>query len=364
MLLVSDAFGGQGGIAKFNRDLIAALAAQDTLETVVALPRKCTGELGSIPRKAVFVAEAAGGKLRYVRVLCSVLLRNDFDVVVCGHINLIPLAFLAKKILGVPIVLIVHGVDAWRPTGSAVTNFLARRVDRFVAVSELTKRRFMSWTGLSIARGSVLPNCFDRGAFGPGPKRGDLLDRYGLNGKLVLMTCGRLSSREQYKGLDEVLEVLGDLTAIVPNLVYLVVGEGDDRPRLEEKARTLGLDDRVVFAGFVAEAEKVDHFRLADAYVMPGRGEGFGIVYLEAMACGIPTVGSKLDGSKDALRDGALGILVDPDDRADIKRGILEALVRPKDIPVGLDYFSFDNYAKRVGNLLRQFQPTDGRDGD
>jgi phosphatidylinositol alpha-1,6-mannosyltransferase len=115
----------------------------------------------------------------------------------------------------------------------------------------------------------------------------------------------------------------------VPNIAYLIVGDGTDHHRLEEKARSLGVHERVVFAGYIPEREKADHYRLADAYVMPGRGEGFGIVYLEALACGVPVVASKLDGSREAVRDGALGILVDPNDAEGIKRGILEALARP-----------------------------------
>jgi glycosyltransferase involved in cell wall biosynthesis len=85
-----------------------------------------------------------------------------------------------------------------------------------------------------------------------------------------------------------------------------------DRRCLQEKARSLGVHGRVVFAGYVPESEKADHYRLADAYVMPGRGEGFGIVYLEALACGVPVVASEVDGSREAVREGALGILVDP----------------------------------------------------
>jgi glycosyltransferase involved in cell wall biosynthesis len=152
------------------------------------------------------------------------------------------------------------------------------------------------------------------------------------------------------------MEVLPELSVKIPNLTYLIVGDGDDRPRLQAKAKELQLDGRVVFTGFVSEAEKVDHYRLADAYVMPGRGEGFGIVYLEAMACGIPTVGSKLDGSADALRGGSLGILVDPNDRSDIMRGIVEALARGKHVPEGLDYFSFENYCGRVGGMLERME--------
>src|SRR5439155_2564410 len=100
----------------------------------------------------------------------------------------------------------------------------------------------------------------------------------------------------------------------IPNVVYVVCGEGPDRSRLERKAVGLGVRDRVVFTGFIPEALKADYYRLADAYVMPSRGEGFGIVFLEAMACGIPVMGSRLDGSREALLDGELGVLVNPDD--------------------------------------------------
>jgi glycosyltransferase involved in cell wall biosynthesis len=133
------------------------------------------------------------------------------------------------------------------------------------------------------------------------------------------------------------------------------VGDGDDRGRLQAKAEGLGVADRVVFAGFVPEAEKADHYRLADAYVMPSRGEGFGFVFLEAMACGIPVLGSKLDGSREALRGGKLGILVDPWDRDDLQRGIMETLQRPRgDIPPGLSHFSVENFTRRCHAAIRQ----------
>ena len=82
--------------------------------------------------------------------------------------------------------------------------------------------------------------------------------------------------------------------------------------------------------GLISEVEKADHYRLADAYVMPGWGEGFGIVYLEAMACGMPVVASKIDGSREAVRHGALGILVDPSDQEDIKAMFLRRSIVSK----------------------------------
>ena len=91
----------------------------------------------------------------------------------------------------------------------------------------------------------------------------------------------------------------------------------------------------------IPESEKVAYYSLADVFVMPRRGEGFGIVYLEAMACGIPTVASRLDRGREGLRNGMLGILVNPGDLEDVKQGILDALKLPKGRSDGLDYFSF-----------------------
>src|SRR5207247_10690501 len=146
----------------------------------------------------------------------------------------------------------------------------------------------------------------------------------------VIVTVGRVNTAERYKGIDEVLEVMPSLIREMPDLVYLIVGDGDDRFRLESKTRTLGVDTHVVFAGYVREEEKAAHYRLADAFVMPGRGEGFGIVYLEAMACGIPVVASKADASREAVLDGRLGVLTDPSNPQEIRAAIKEALARPR----------------------------------
>ena len=191
-----------------------------------------------------------------------------------------------------------------------------------------------------------------------------MLQRYNLEGKTVLMTLGRLVYAERYKGFDEVLDVLPALAAVNPRLAYLIAGDGSDRRRLEKKVRALGLMDRVVFAGLVPEAEKADHYRLADAYIMASRGEGFGFVLLEAMACGIPVVASKLDGGREAVRDGQLGMLVDPGDADALKRAILETLERPAGVvPEGLAYFSFPHFEARVHGLIGQVLPDPAHPG-
>jgi len=185
------------------------------------------------------------------------------------------------------------------------------------------------------------------------PRRADLISRYKLSGRKVIMTLARLASAERYKGIDEVMEVMPALLVDEPGLTYLIAGDGDDRARLQAKAAALGIADHVVFAGFVQEAEKADHLRLADVFALPGRGEGFGIVYLEAMACGVPVVGSMLDGSRDALRNGELGQLVNPDEPASLRAGLLQALHAPKQIPASLQEFAWPAFAHRTAKAVK-----------
>jgi glycosyltransferase involved in cell wall biosynthesis len=249
-------------------------------------------------------------------------------------------------------VLFIYGIDAWHPGPSPLTNLLAKKASWVVSISAATAKKFHAWAGRG-ARQMLLPNAIHAEWYGPGAKPQALLRRYGLEGRTVLMTLGRLVSAERYKGFDDVLELMPELLKSVPGLAYLIVGGGSDRERLQEKVRALGLEGKVVFTGQIPEAEKADHYRLADAYVMASRGEGFGFVLLEAMACGIPVVASVLDGGREAVREGELGILADPVDRGALKRAILEALARPKGVvPAGLEHFSFDNFEARAHGLF------------
>lgn len=451
--LVTDAFGGHGGIAKFNRDLLTALCAAPGVEKVVALPRLIPAGTGTLPEKLEFTASGVGGKIRYaLAVLRSSIHHPRSSIIICGHINLLPLAFLARcvmrlrrrfplrldrresdatlayrmgeglgvRVLGevsnsaqLPIVLVVHGIDAWQPTRSALVNRLVRKVNAVVAVSEFTRKKFWDWARPETARSFILPNCVDLAQFTPGPKSLALLDRYGLRKQTIMLTVARLSAAERYKGIDEVIEVLPALMKEIPNLCYLIVGDGDDRPRLMEKARSLGfrvgvaskatpspprsdpspagageggrrpgerrgertnsgsgqgevsnptsiLDPPssvsplpfVIFAGHVPESEKMEHYRLADVFVMPGWGEGFGIVYLEAMACGVPVVASKLDASQEAVREGKIGVLVNPRVPEDIVSGTLTALRSPRGVPAGLEHFSQASFQSRTQAII------------
>ena len=139
------------------------------------------------------------------------------------------------------------------------------------------------------------------------------------------MTVARLHPGDIYKGVDITIQALPEILKTCPQVKYLVIGRGNDQPRLAQLARDLGVADRVVFAGFVPNEALVDHYRLGDVYVMPSQ-EGFGIVYMEAMACGVPVISGLGDGSADPLQDGRLGWQVPHRDPQAVAQACLEAL--------------------------------------
>ena len=362
LALVSDAFGGKGGIAKFNRDLLASIAAMPACAEVVCLPRAVDATAEGVPDRVRFVAAAAGGKPRFLMMLVRALADGPYDLMIIGHINLAAIGVRVARRLKIPSQLIVHGIDAWTPhRHRGVRNSLAA-IDRIIGVSQLTLDRLNSWAKLDSARQRVLQNCVDLELFTPGPKPNDLVAKLGLSGKTVLMTLGRLASEERSKGFDEMLDLILSLSDEIPNLVYLICGDGPDRGRLESRCAQLGIGDRVRFAGLVDEDRKPDYYRLADAYVMPSRGEGFGIVFLEAMACGIPVLGSRTDGGFEALLGGRLGELVDPSRLDDIRAGAVRALLRERRVPPELAHFSSDAFRDRVGVLVREVLGAAGGD--
>jgi glycosyltransferase involved in cell wall biosynthesis len=342
----TDSFGGYGGIALYNRELIAAMASHPSVEEVVVVPRIIVGEREPLPEKVTFVSRAARGRLAFLRAVRQG--GKQFDLVVCAHVNLLPAARLVTK----HPLLMLYGIEAWKPLRDPISNRLLRDVRGVVSISDVTRERFTGWSNFS-GPSQLLPNSIRAEWYGIRPKNPALVSRYHLEGKRVLMTLGRVVAAERYKGFDEVLEVLPDLDG---DISYVIAGGGNDVPRLQRKAVSLGVANRVIFTGLFPEQEKTDLYNLADVYVMPSRGEGFGFVFLEALACGVPVIASCLDGGREAVRQGALGRLVDPTSPAEIRLAILDALdAGQKRIPDGLAYFSYENFERRTHAIIDEF---------
>jgi phosphatidylinositol alpha-1,6-mannosyltransferase len=360
-MLLGDAFGGFGGIAKFNRDFLTALSGSSHIERVCVLPRTISEPIEpAIPPSIAYESAAAAGKWAYARrVLASLLRRDRIDVVICGHRNLLPVAWTLARLRGAYLVLIVHGFEAWTPSASRVLNWLSGRIDALVSVSHVTAQRYCAWSGFPVGLAFILPNCVDLERFKRKTKDAALLRRHGLAGARIIMTLGRIVENERYKGIDEVIDVMPRLLRRWPDLKYMIVGDGSDRPRLEAKVATMGLTDHVVFTGRITEVDKVAYYNLADAYVMPSSGEGFGIVLIEALACGLPVVGSGVDGSRDALLGGELGRLVDPADNDAVFKAIAAALEDRRDERSSrLDLYSERTFKSRVAAWVEQIGHT------
>jgi phosphatidylinositol alpha-1,6-mannosyltransferase len=360
-MLLSEAFGGQGGIAKFNRDFLRALGAADRARVVhvEALPRAAAGSIEALPAGVRYDRWAAQGALTYLRRVARLIVRRGgFDAVICGHINLLPFAWCLARVKGARLVLVIHGYEAWTPPRRLLVRHLAARIDGLIAVSRLSAERFCGWTGFPVAKTDVLPNGVDLDRFAPAPRDEALAARYGLPGGPALMTLGRMAAHERRAGVDKGFErliaLMPRLRERVPGLRAVIAGDGDDRPRLEAQAAALGLGDSVIFAGAVDDADKAALYNLADVFVLPSLGEGFGIVLIEAAACGLTVVGSNRDASREALLDGALGRLVDPLDSTALERAIVAALAGAghRQRRAGVEWFSSVNFERRVGVWL------------
>lgn len=352
LALVSDAFGGYGGIAAYNRDFLSALCADELIAEVVALPRAASSPIGDLPDKLRFDISGTGGALRYARAALRTAIGGGFDVVFCGHLNMAALGWLTAKAARAPWIVQIHGIEAWTPHPKPLVRRAVMRADRVFSVSEVSRDRFLGWSGFARERTRQTPLAIDASKFGLAPRNEALARRLGVAGRTTILTFGRLSSGEQYKGFDEILELLPELARTHPDIVYIIAGKGEDSLRLERKAADLGVADRVRFTGMVDEAEKADLYRLADVYAMPSRGEGFGFVMLEAMACGVPVVASAVDGGREAVRDGAIGMIVDPGDRKAIRAAIEASLALPRAVPEGLDFFTHANFNRCVQDVV------------
>lgn len=357
-----DSFGGYGGIAAASRHFLRAVCAVEEVEEVVALPRRQPTDLNApVPDALTWEVDSLGGMTEFIGALLRRLaVDRDFDLIWCGHLHLVPFALLARQCTGAPVAVHVHGIEAWEPTEKWLANKLVSRVDHVISVSETTKERLVAWSGLSPEHGTVVPNTIDFDGLGPVPKSPELLDRYDLHDRYVLMTMGRLVGEERRKGFDRVLDVLPEVAAERPDVSYLIVGKGPDRSRLEDKAERLGVHDRVTFAGYVPEDEKADHFRLANRFVMPSEGEGFGLVLLEALACGTPVIASTRDGGREAVGHGDFGVLVDPREPTQIVDAILNEQTAPPRKAV-CDRFGPAAYQQRIEKLIPAVAAGNGR---
>ena len=323
LALAAEAFGGRGGIAQSTRDLLSAMSSIREMRSIVVLPRQQHEAVVQSP-DGIKQVTAIGSRLNYSFQAVRLALKLKPRIVYCGHAFMAPLAFLVARLCGARIVSHVHGLEVWEPLSPLRRRTLAAS-DMILCVSHHTARKVAEVTGVDPKICKVIYNTVDdRFTFGD---RVAARTRFDLpTDAIVLSTVSRLDPRQRHKGHDRVIPLLKAISDEFPGIVYLVAGTGDDRVRLEALARNTGASDIVRFLGFVADEDLPDLYRASDLYVMPSHGEGFGIAFIEAMACGTLAIGLNIGGAPDALRDGELGRAVSEEDFPDALRAALVAL--------------------------------------
>jgi len=327
LVLMTDSYAGFGGIAQYNRDVLNSLISCDSISEIKSIVRLSHQTEVNIPKK--LIEYCVFNKFFYICRTLKEVIKNRPDIILCGHIHLMPLAVAAGMLRSVPVIMEIYGIDAWYDKGW-LNRFLIKKVSHVISISRFTKKRFLAWSLFDEEKVTIITNAINLDQYVMSEKKPDyLIERYSLLNKRVLLTLGRLSTQERYKGHDRIIYLIPKLIQVYSDFIYIIAGDGDDLMRLKGLIKKLNVENFVRFAGRIDEKEMLDHYSVADAFAMPSTGEGFGFVFLEAAACGLPILGGGTDGSADALLDGKLGLMIDPNNKKELLNGLIVLLKKP-----------------------------------
>lgn len=305
LLFVSAGLGAEGGgIAAAGRLLLDAVRGW-AADRGVAVRLLSLGERGDVPA-GLDGAAFAGDQARLAAAVWRAQVFEGYRVHVYDFLGVARVQGVLPARVRARYLLYLYGIECWRPLRGSRHRALESAVVR-LACSSHTIDRMREWnpgappvTPLALAlRGEARP-----APAAPSPAD-PLPDGF-------LLIVGRMATGERYKGHDELIGATRRLAAAGSAAHLVVAGDGDDRGRLEALARELGVAERVHFTGFVGEPQLADLYRRCAALVMPSRGEGFGLVYLEAMRAGKPCVALRDSAAAEIVVDGETGVLVDP----------------------------------------------------
>jgi len=238
---------------------------------------------------------------------------DRYDLIVCGHVHILPV-LQRPKLKSMPYWICTYGREVW-PRWSESVSLAMRRAKMILTISNFTRDSIIR--RLPEAEVYLVPPTVDIQRFRPMPIR------RGNPEKKVVLTVGRISSDSRYKGHDVVIRALPLVEEMLgQEVVYWIAGAGDDVPRLQTLTEDVGVSNSVRFLGRVPDEDLACIYNMCDVFVMPSRiekrpdgtwgGEGFGIVYIEAAACGKPVIAGNEGGATDAVVHGTTGLTVDP----------------------------------------------------
>lgn len=303
---------------------------------------------------------------RYDFVFKAIANARKQDIIILSHINMAIVGILIKTINPkCKVWLIAHGIEIWKPL-SIIKSLFLKICDKILCVSNFTKQKMIDVHNIKPEICSVLNNAIDPFMQLPNnfAKPENLLKRYSLSiTDPIIFTLTRLSSTELYKGHDQVIRVLASLKKTFPAIKYILAGkyDGPEKLRIEKLIAENGVEDQVILTGFIKEEELADHFLLANLFILPSKKEGFGIVFIEALACGLPVICGNADGSVDAICNGSLGKAINPDSLEELEKWAIDFLNNPltEDERLKLQHeclahFDEKSYMKKLEVLIKE----------
>lgn len=349
--------GAPGGIGRYEVMLAEALSVLAKSGSVVfkVLSKESWPTYLTAGRSINFQS-ARGARISFACMSLLETARCSWDVIIISHVNLAQLAPLFKLIRPATQVWVIgYGIEIWEPIGT-FKRLALRRANCLLAISAYTRDRAVEATRLSSDRTSILPCALPPGHWSSkATKRGDDPEM----GPTVLLSVCRLAASERYKGVDTVIEALPRVLRHVPDVEYVIAGTGDDLPRLQELAEEKGVGNRVRFLGTVDEATLMRLYSSCSVFVLPSEREGFGIVFLEAMAARKAVIGGRHGGTPEVVDDGRTGLLVDHGDLEGLTSALItlltDAQLRQSMGDAGfrevLEKFTFEHF---VANLRKE----------
>jgi len=252
--------------------------------------------------------------------------RKKPRIVLAAHLNLAPIAFWMKRLAPqVKVLVMAHGVEVWQPLPPRRHAALLA-ADMVLAASTSTVQKLTEVQHLPLKLIRKLPWPLDPEVLGMADAPEQLAAPEAFPPSPVILTVGRWAASEQYKGVDDLIRVLAQLRATHKNLTLAAVGAGDDLPRLKNLAADLGVADAVRFLTNLSKQELAACYARADIFALPSTGEGFGLVFLEAMAFAKPIVAAAAGGSTDLVEDKVNGLLIPPRDQAALANALDQLL--------------------------------------
>ncbi len=361
LTLQTSTFSVYGGIPTYNRMICRALnELNGAVENHILLGTDKPSDIqpGAAQLPALQLEAFNGNRAAFVRRVLDLVIGRRIDLMLIGHVNYAPLGLMLRRLQpGLRYGVMVHGVDVWTRL-PALRRRALQQADFIISVSEYTKQKAIEVNDAAAEHFYLLPNVL-QWDIGDGT---EVSAPPSLPKGTRLLTVCRLASSERYKGVDTVIESLPAVAAHVPDVQYLIVGDGTDVGRLKGLANEVGVADRVHFLGLVDDAVLRGYYQTCDAFVMPSAKEGFGIVFLEAMQYGKPVIAANVGGSPEVVENSVTGLLVEYGNVPQLVQAITDLCLDPeKRRRLGQagyrrlqEQFTYPHFKQRLTDILRR----------